>query len=79
VPTAFLEITTELLLEFCRGAIPGAPRYFTVKANGLPEDVEVVGAIPTDVSNRNITLALKSKSFKEGQRLLSPILETVYG
>lgn len=76
--TAYLEISNDVLLEICRGLTTGMPRYFKVRDRSLPDDVEVVGAIPTDVSNQTITLAVRSEHFTEGERLPPPILETVY-
>lgn len=79
---AILELTPELFVEFAKAAKGDGTRKFTVRANPLPDDAEVIRIIISNTDN--LALVLHSESFSdvaEGSvlpTLPSPIFETVY-
>ena len=66
-------------MEICKSLKEGdEPREFRVRANGLPTDTRFIEAVLTDTSGETITLVVESESFSAGQRIPTPVLETIY-
>ena len=77
---AILGLTPDLFVEFAKAAKGNSPRRFSVKANALPEDAQIVEVRAGDIFSRNILLVLESSSFSDGVPCLlkSPVFETIY-
>jgi hypothetical protein len=73
---AFLDISTELLSELCKGLTSGInPRCYVVHKNALPQDARAVGA--SLISEHTIRIAVKSSEFKGGEVLPSVWLKSL--
>lgn len=69
-----LDLTPELLVEFCKTCKAGPARRFTVKENPLPDDAEIVAMRQIDM--RTIRLYITSESF-DGNEWATPALPNV--
>lgn len=73
---AFLDVSTELLTELCKGLTSGInPRSYVVEQNALPQDATAVGA--SLISEHTIRIAVKSSAFSGGEVLPSVWLKSV--
>ena len=76
LPLAYLDITPELLTEVCKSFRRGDGLFnLQVVKNGLPPDTK---CLMIEAKSGNIVrLSLLSQEFKDGEVLLSPVIERV--
>lgn len=74
---AKLEISLELLADFCEGLKWGSrAMYFQVEQNGLPFDAKVVDVEVSEAGN--VYAVLESASFEHDGEIVSPPLISAY-
>jgi hypothetical protein len=72
----YLELMPELFAEICKIQKDGPPGFLKVITNPLPDDAEVVGIERAD--NGNLRMAIKSRSYNDGQVINPPLLCRVF-
>jgi hypothetical protein len=71
---AFLNISSELLIEICKGLHEGDDiRFYQVIENGLPKDTKYLGTL---FEENRVKIIIESDKFEEGENI-TPTLKSV--